>query len=591
MGISLTYYPSITYLDYNSATEKTYFGTQADALYFQFGESYNVYRTRGYKDDNFDLNFDVCALVSHMINYLDGAKKLWKMRAFGNIEQGRYFSTTIRLFPKKVTSVSGANIKVGVSLSCRAYADDKRTQVEYFSSNHKWTSIDITLSADIFNGDTNIFSTTYTPHNDITWYKDEFNPPYGDSYTYLNQVLSANNANFCIHPYYELSDLTDSTSITNYVNSVDNFIFVYKRLNYSDTRYNVDTIYNINTTAFKTWLTGMLNANIYNVADIPQPIDDDVVGNRDDTSDYIPIGELPSINTFASGLITAYHVNTSDLSALSDFLWDDNFIESLPKLVANPMDAIICLKSFPINLANYGVDSTIKIGGIDTEISAKRLNQQYILVDCGVLNIKEYYGDFTDYDNTTVLINLPYVGEHILPSDEVLESTIHLYYKVDLLSGSCMAQIELLKNRYGTVLQGAMYSFKGNVSSDYPLTGQMYGNIINALSGLFTTNFAMALNSANNLVNGERKIEVNGNHAENFGALGTQTPYIKIVSPIQNNPSSYNRDFGAYANKSETIGNLKGYTEIDAINLRISGATDAELQEIKTALYNGVIIY
>lgn len=591
MGISLTLYPSFTYLDYNSGTEKTYFGTQADAMYFQFGESHDVYTSRGFKDDDFDLNFDVCALVSRMINYLDGAKKLWKGTTFGNIEQGITFNTIIRLFPKKVTSVSGANIRVNVSLSCRAYDENKTTQVKYFSAYHKWTNMSITLSADIYNGNTLIYASSYTPYNDDIWYEGVFFPPHGNSYDYLNQVLGANNANFCIHPYYALSDLSDSTSITNYVNSVDNFIFVYKRLNYSDTRYNVDVIYNISSSAFKTWLTNMLNADIYNIADIPQPVDDDAVGNRDDTSDYIPIGELPTINTFASGLITAYHVNTSDLSSLSNFLWDDNFIESIPKLVSNPMDAIICLKSFPINLANYGIASTIKIGGIDTEISAKRVNQQYILIDCGVLNIKEYYGDFTDYDNTTVLINLPYVGEHILPSDEVLESTIHLYYKIDLLSGTCMAQIELLKNRYGTILQGAMYSFKGNVSSDYPLTGQMYGNIINALSGLFTTNFAMALNSANNIVNGERKIEVNGNHAENFGALGTQTPYIKIVSPIQNNPSSFNRDFGAYANKSETIGNLKGYTEIDAINLKINGATDEEINEIKTALYNGVVIY
>lgn len=591
MGISLTYYPSFTYLDYNSGTEKTYFGTQADALYFQFGESHNVYTSRGFKDDDFDLNFDVCALVSHMINYIDGAKKLWKMTSFGNINQGATFNTIIRLFPKKVTSVSGANIRINVSLTCRAYADDKTTQVEYFSTYHKWTNMSIILSADLYSGNSNIFSSSYTPYNDDIWYEGEFNPPYSDSYTYLNKVLSANNANFCIHPYYELRDLSDSTSITNYVNSVDNFIFVYKRLSYSDTRYNVDVIYNISTSAFKTWLTAMLNANIYNIADIPPNVDDEPVGNRDDTSDFIPIGELPSINTFASGLITAYHVNTSDLATLSDFLWDDNFIETIPKLVANPMDAVICLKSFPINLTSYGAASTIKIGGIDTEISADRLTQQYILIDCGSINLHEYYGDFTDYDNTTVLISLPYVGEHVLPTDEVLESTLHLYYKVDLFTGSCMAQIEILKNRFNTVLQGAIYSFKGNLACEYPLTGQMYGNIINALSGLFTTNVAMALNSANSLINGERKIEINGNHSENFGALGTQTPYIKLVTAIQNNPDSYNINLGAYANRTSSIGSLKGYTEISAANLSIAGATESEIEEIKSLLYNGVIIY
>lgn len=590
MGISLTYYPSITYLDYNSGTEKTYFGTQADAIYYQFGESHDVYTSTGFKDDDFDLNFDVCALVSHMINYLDGSKKLWKMRSFGTIGQGRNFSSIFRLFPKKVKSVTGANISTSITISARAYADDKSTQVEYFSSGHKWTNIDITLSISLLNGNSNVFSSNYTPYNDNIWYEGEFNPPYSDSYTYINNVLSANNGNFCIHPYYELSDLSDTTSITNYVNSVDNFIFVSKRLNYTDTRYYVNTVFTIGN-LFRNWLKDMLSATVYNIVDIPQPVDDDVVGNRDDTSDFIPIGELPSINTFASGLITAYHVNTSDLATLSDFLWDDNFIESIPKLVSNPMDAIICLKSFPINLSSYGAASTIKIGGIDTQISAGRLTQQYVLIDCGSINLHEYYGDFTDYDNTTVLISLPYVGEHVLPTDEVLESTLHLYYKVDLFTGSCMAQIEILKNRFNTVLQGAIYSFKGNLACEYPLTGQMYGNIINALSGLFTTNVAMALNSANSLINGERKIEINGNHSENFGALGTQTPYIKLVTAIQNNPDSYNINLGAYANQTAAIGSLKGYTEISAANLSIAGATESEIAEIKSLLYNGVIIY
>ena len=591
MGISLTYYPSFTYLDYNSGTEKTYFGTQADALYYQFGESFNVYTGTGYKDDDFDLNFDLCALVSHMINYLDGSLKLWKMTSFGNINQGRTFTTTIRLFPKKVSSVSGSNLRVNVTLTCRAYDSDKSTQVEYFSTYHKWTSVIIDFGCGLYDGNTLRYNANYTPYTDSNWYEGEFNPPYNDSYTYMNEILSANNVNWCVHPYYKLADLSDAASITNYVNNVDNFILVYKQLNYTDTRYYVKTVVTVNNTNFRNWLTGMLNANVYNIADIPPNVDDEPVGNRDDTSDYIPIGELPSINTFASGLITAYHVNTSDLATLSDFLWDDNFIESIPKLVANPMDAVICLKSFPINLSSYGSASTIKIGGIDTEISADRLTQQYILIDCGSINLHEYYGDFTDYDNTTVLISLPYVGEHVLPTDEVLESTLHLYYKVDLFTGSCMAQIEILKNRFNTVLQGAIYSFKGNLACEYPLTGQMYGNIINALSGLFTTNVAMALNSANSLINGERKIEINGNHSENFGALGTQTPYIKLVTAIQNNPDSYNVNLGAYANRTSSIGSLKGYTEISAANLSISGATESEIAEIKSLLYNGVIIY
>lgn len=589
MSISKWIYPSYDYIDYNSSTIVRHFASDNERFKYAFGEQTNSYNSTGYIDDSVLLMSNLGDIIFSILCQFTG-NRLMKQDE-NNTHTMRTYSTEIILFPKKVTSITGQNIRIQVDITGRAYDEDKTTVTTYGGNHHKWTLLSIMCGIRLRNGTTNVFSASLGITSSDNWVRGAFELPYGESLTNVAERFDVNYANYCVYPPISASDMVDSSTFNDYLNNLENFTIIKKNTEDTDTRWNVIAIINLSTTV-KTWLNNWYNTGGYiNNADVPEPVDDDLTGDGDDSSDYIPSGDLPTINSFASGLITAYTMETGALSSLSNFLWDDNFIESLPKLVNNPMDAIICLKSYPINLESYGTTSTIKIGGIDTEITANKVNTQYILIDCGILDVHEYYGDFTDYDNTTVLINLPYVGEHVLPSDEVLESTLHLYYKVDLLSGSCMAQVEIVKNRFGTILQGSIYNFKGNLSTDYPLTGQIYGNIINALNGLFTTNFAMALNSANNIVNGERKIEINGNHSSNYGALGTQVPYIKIVSPIQNNPSSYNRDFGAYSNKTASIGSLKGYTEIDAINLKISGATDNELQEIKTALYNGVVIY
>lgn len=596
MAIGFSTYVSYTYLDYDSASIKVKYPKPSEVRRYAFGTQPQIYTSTGYTDNPPFFHFNILSfLYDYVFLQFDRRNRLWESHRYGADDINKRYVTEVNIFPKCLNTMTGARIKMNVTINCFAYGEDKKTRVKYGSSEHKYTQVMPNATVALMFNNTSYLSTNLDIYTDgeENFIEGKFDPDVDPQSTLLLCNLYSHTINnITIHPTITGNDIYNLESVTNYINSVDNMCVFRSRTTYSDNRSFCMYLINVNNN-IKNWLNGWLTStDFYNSDDVIGHFDDDDNGgNHDDTSDYIPIGELPSINIFASGLISGYNIDTANLSQLGNFLWDDNFVESLPKLVANPMDAIICLKSFPFDLTQFGSSSTVKIGGIDTEISATKINRQYAVIDCGILNVREYYGDFTDYDNTTVLINLPYIGEHILPTDEVLESTLHLYYKVDLLSGACMAQIMINKSKFGTDLAGSIYNFKGNIASEYPLTGQMYGNILNALNGLFTTNFAMAINSANSIVNGERKIEINGNHSENYGALGIQTPFLKIVSPIQNNPNSFNRDLGAYANQTATIGNLKGYTEIDAINLRISDATDAELQEIKTALYNGVVIY
>lgn len=417
---------------------------------------------------------------------------------------------------------------------------------------------------------------------------------YGYSKTEFIGALMGIRANLAVDGEIHLEDVEDATTINDYVNNRFKYVIpIAQRLFMPDTSYQNQSNVTASSTNLKNWMKNWLNRitsiDFSNIDGSIEDIDEGNVGDNDDTSDQIGIGELPNINILASGLITAYKVSSSELISLSTYMWDDTFIQSIPKLVNNPIDAIISLKSMPVDISNYLTSHNIVIGSIDTGISSNKITTQYIEVDCGSIRVKEYYGDFTDY-NSTITIFLPYCGEHVLFADDVLESALYLRYRIDLLTGCCVAYLTVQRSRNNTYLNGPIYEYKGDLSINYPITSQTYGNILQMTGGLLSGNSITAVQSALNITEGKRDVEIIGGISSNFGALGCQTPYIKIVNSIEDNPSTYNQNLGVVWNKSQKLSKLKGYTKIKACNLQVAGATPEEYNKIDNFLKSGVII-
>lgn len=204
-------------------------------------------------------------------------------------------------------------------------------------------------------------------------------------------------------------------------------------------------------------------------------------GTFDDTSDPIPIPVLPSISTVDTGLITLFRPTAQELINLSRYLWSHlgDLEINLQKLFTNPMDYFIAFNIFPVSPLVTNARN-IYIGNLITDIYMSPVANQWYEFDCGTVVLRPYWGSALDYSpNTRVQLMLPYIGSVQLNTDEVMGNQIGIKYRIDLLSGSCVAMV--------TVNGNVLYQFTGECAVAVPLTGADWSRIYSAVVGTIGT--------------------------------------------------------------------------------------------------------
>lgn len=393
-------------------------------------------------------------------------------------------------------------------------------------------------------------------------------------------------------------------------------------------------------------------------------------GGFDDTSDEVPPSELPSVSGTDSGLVTLFRPTQSELNQLGEYLWTNitDFIENLNKLFMNPMDYIVALNVFPV-MPPVGTSRAIHIGSFTTSINMPPLTGQFMDVDCGTILIPEYWGSYLDYSPyTKIHAMLPFVGSVTLNTDEVMNQILGLKYRIDMLSGQCVAMI--------TINNSVYYQYSGECAVAVPVTGadwsRIYSAAIGAVGSAITggasaavagthagvsataamaqaraaQSAASAVNAFGNLPGGVRGVQAMRQHAEeaaqmalqagrnaalvtnarsgalmasriantvdatvghvvsgkghiqhsgtvagNAAMLGVRTPYVMLEYPNQSLPENYKHFVGYPSNMYASLGSLSGFTACEqVITSEIPNATDGEIEELLTALKEGVYL-
>ena len=325
-------------------------------------------------------------------------------------------------------------------------------------------------------------------------------------------------------------------------------------------------------------------------------------GDGDGSSDPVDFPDGIDISSLIANarLFNVYHASLSNIQSLNSFLWSDNWIDNFKKNFSSPMECIAGLHILPLSL--LGSSDTIKLGGLDTEISSERLTSFTKLVDCGSLDLSEYWGNFLDYENTTVKIYLPFVGFQLLETKKIMGARLHIKYRVDILSGDFQCFIKRTKDGNEHVL----YTFSGNMAISLPLSQSNNSSIMNSVLGLTagaitsavtgspmpvgmavsTVGLAMAQNASGI---DSRTIIHNGSYGGNKGYLGEMTPYLIIERPTQQIPSNYNNFVGIPSYFRATLSSCSGFTKVQDVHLVCSG-DDEDRNEIIALLKGGVII-
>lgn len=317
-------------------------------------------------------------------------------------------------------------------------------------------------------------------------------------------------------------------------------------------------------------------------------------GDFDDTSIPVDIPDLPTVSASDTGFIRLYNPTIAQLQELSSYMWSDLFnIDGWKKIFANPMDAILGLSIVPVSVPGKGV-GPVKVGNISTGVSLTVAATQYVSVDCGEINVKEYWGAYLDYDPyTKAEIYLPYIGTHAISVDDIMSKTVHVVYHVDILSGACCAYVKCGES--------VLYSFVGQCSCSIPITGSDWTNVINgaltiagSIGSMVATGGASAPTAIGTIASAavnslKPNIEKSGSMGGMGGIMGIQVPYLILTRPRQALPSNQNRYTGYPSFMTISLGDCAGYTEIESVHLEGIPATQAEISEIETLLKGGVI--
>lgn len=312
-------------------------------------------------------------------------------------------------------------------------------------------------------------------------------------------------------------------------------------------------------------------------------------GNNDDEGD--PEAPPVVIPMAASALSKVFNPTQAETDALGHYLWSSTNIEDILKLFQNPIDGIIGfmkLYATPVT----GSHANIKLGYLDSGVSAAVVTQQIVTIDCGTITIPGDKANATDYPPyTTMQIYLPFIGIEPLNAYDLIGSQLTVRYRVDCYTGACIAQLKVARDNLSSVL----YEFSGNCAQQIPLTSgnylQLAGNIISGAitGGVHGGMVGAAIGAGSSLIHSNVEVGRSGNLSANAGMLGCRVPYVIITRAVSADAANYRDFYGYPSNKTVYLKNCSGYTRVKDIILHTS-ATQAERNEIEQLLHQGIII-
>jgi len=305
---------------------------------------------------------------------------------------------------------------------------------------------------------------------------------------------------------------------------------------------------------------------------------------------------VPPATGSSSSLYAIYNPTLAQINSFGAWLWSDNFVDQIKKLFNDPMQAIIGLHKVYATPATGGAQ-TIKVGYLDSGVSSKVVSNQYTTIDCGSVSLSEYFGNVFDYEPyTKVNLYLPFIGIVPLSVGEVMRSTIHVVYHVDVLTGACLAEVKITRDAAG----GTLFQYSGNAAVQYPISSGSYMGIISGImsiaggvAGTIATGGAampVLLGAGASVGRMHTDISHSGSFSGNAGAMGIKKPYLIIDRPQTALAENFPNYIGYPSNTTVKLSSCSGFTKVKEIHLENVPATNNELSDIEMKLKGGVLL-
>lgn len=345
-------------------------------------------------------------------------------------------------------------------------------------------------------------------------------------------------------------------------------------------------------------------------------------GDHDPIYDPVPIPDRPSMGAANAGFITMYKLGLSAINTFASDMFASSVWEAIRLFFSNPIDFLVGCMLLPFE-PETGSSYYPKFGVVNFEHAYPAISNQYKDIDCGSITINKYWGSAFDYEPyTKIQIWLPYIGYRDLPVDEIMDMTINVKYRVDCLTGDCVAFVSTgVVGESGPQIPRVIAQFYGNCGVRVPFGSVSFDAAVAASINLVGAAASMGLNSgAGSIMQGSEggtavdegfsspssaglvnaaigvvssmkpNVQKGGAAGASTGYMSIQKPYLIRRIPRQNLPSNYMSLKGYPSNIGGKLSDFTGLAVVDDIQLNNIPAMEEERKEIMKWLTGGVLI-
>ena len=359
-------------------------------------------------------------------------------------------------------------------------------------------------------------------------------------------------------------------------------------------------------------------------------------GSFDDSSDAFGLPSLPSLGVSEVGFINVYNPSKGQLQGFADELFP-NFemptpstatgIEAVAENLANTFEVLGDFAESYVNagLVNYVIDCHIvpvkpntvehtglKVGFKNFNFNPAKVTSDYVVFDCGTLEIAEYYQNFLDYEGTKAKLYLPFIGFVDIKPEWFQSGKLGVTYHFNIIDGSCIAFVIATSSK-SKLSNTVVATFGGNCCVHMPITGVNYSSMISGIvggavgiasnasnmiktnradKGTVMSNIEGATGIASNLadaVGAKPSIEQSNGYNAGMSFMCYRRPYLLIERPVASFSKNYPKEQGLPLNVTKKLGSMKGFTTCTAPVVDNFHCLEEEKEMIKQALIEGTI--
>jgi len=296
-----------------------------------------------------------------------------------------------------------------------------------------------------------------------------------------------------------------------------------------------------------------------------------------------------------SALWSVYNPTISEINSFGRWLWSTDFVDVVERLFNSPSDAVYTLHKVPVNPPT-GSSASIVCGFVTSPVTARTVTGQYVTLNCGEVDLFEYFGNVFDYDPyTTLSLFLPYIGFVQLDVATCMRSKLGVTYGVDVFTGACTARVSATRDGRKSII--AVYN--GSCAVEYPISAGSYTAIASAivnigagaiLSGLTESPIPFAKGVGNAITNSRNQAGISGQFSGQHGAMAPQKPYLIISRPQPAMAFGFARFDGYPVNDTAFVRECSGHIKCKIVHLHCPNAYKEELDEIEMLLQKGVLV-